>query len=194
MTELRNIKVTAIGSITNNGIDDSTQSLQTIEYEHHEIHGGASFTAQNFQNTASGGEFNLGFTTANGSKWVHAIEEVQGTAITELRIYEGATLSGGTAISHINRNRNSPTTATGICTENPTVSGSSPTSGTLLIAQSFGDATTPSKTFGGETRGIQEFILKSGTTYLFNLRSATNDNIISSKLEWYEHTDKVQQF
>lgn len=194
MTELRNLKVTAVGSITNNGIDDATQTLQSISYAHHEIHGGKSYTQQDFATVDSGGEFNLGFTTENGSKWAHLTFEVLGTGQTEVKIYEGATLSGGTALSPPNRNRNAPDTSVMTITSNPVVSGSSPTSGTKLIAQSFGLDGTPVNTLGGGLRGDVEMILKSGTTYLLSTRSATAGNIITGKLNWYEHTDKVQQF
>lgn len=174
--------------------DKATNATTTIDYAHHEAHDGHSFTAQNFQITGSGAEFNLGINTPNTTTWVHAIEEVNGTGIVEFRIFEGATLSGGTQNVCINRNRNSAISPTSACYSNPTISGASPTSGTLLIKQTYGDATTPSKKAGGGGRGMQELILKSGTTYLFNLRSATDDNRISARLEWYEHADKTKQF
>ncbi len=45
-------------------------------------------------------------------------------------------------------------------------------------------------TGSGGSRGSQEWILKQNTTYYAAIISATASNIVSIKMEWYEHTDK----
>jgi len=196
MTELRNLKVTAIGSTNANGIDSSTQSLNTIMYEHHEIHDGSHYNIRGFASgLTSGVSLNFGLTTPNTSKWTHLVFEITGTNQTELRGWEGATLSGGTAVTSMNNNRNSTNTYGGTIVSNPVISGSSPTSGTLIEAHSQGlIGTPPSKAEQNGTADREdEWILKSGTTYLWEIKAA-GANIVDYAARFYEHTDKVQQW
>lgn len=191
MTELRNIKVTAIGSVTTDGIDDSTQTLQGIDYPHHEVHCGESYTLQTFVTLGDNESISFGVYTPNGSKWIHLTFNSQATGQTEIEIWEGTDLTGGSAITPICRNRNSNIASTiGISGW----VGVNTTSGTLLTKQAFGLSTTPTRFVGGADRASQEWILKSGTTYLFNTISRNASNIVTGKFDWYEHTDKVQQF
>ncbi len=43
---------------------------------------------------------------------------------------------------------------------------------------------------GGESRRTDEIILKQNTTYLRRFTSGSDDNIVSFKASWYEHTNK----
>lgn len=173
-------------------IDKATASFTTIEYDHHIIHAGDSFVITGSSAVGNNVEISLGFTTENGSKWAHAIYNVASKDESFIKIWEGATLSGGVILTPINRNRNSATASVNTITSNPVVSGAIgvQTSGTLL-EQLYIPAT---KQAGFETRGTAEFILKSGTDYLFQVTSLAAANVISPKLDWYENTDKIQQF
>ena len=189
-----NLVSSGLGEI---GIDDSTNSLQTIDYAHHEVHDGRHYNCRNFtQLPTSGDRLSFSITTPNGSRWNHFSWEIEGTTQTEIRKWEGATLSGGTAINCYNNNRNSTNTAETIIKLGTVISGAAPTSGTLLDAHSKGlTSATPSKgsLTGGASRE-DEVILKSGTTYLFEIRTAGVDNIIDYTFKWYEHTDKIKQW
>ena len=192
MTELRNIKVTAIGSVTGQGIDSSTQALETVNYEHHEIHGGGHFFVAGFETLASGASAQFQVTTPDTTKWLHMSFEIGGTSQTEMYIYEGA-VGSGVVITPFNNNRNASTTSDAIIWKN----GSLSVPGTLIYAQSKGmGGATPSKanTAGVTSSNNKELILKSGTTYNFNIMSADADNVVTYYGGWYEHTDKVQKF
>jgi len=184
----------AVGPAT---IDKSTHAFNIINYEHHEIHSGDHYFTCNFGNIGSGATLTIGATTAAGSKWSHLLFDWQANNQTEFRIFEGATYSGATVWTAYNNNRNSSNTS--IVTDkiiNPVISGASPTSGTEIWSQALGlDGATPSKASAGgfSVRG-KEVILKSGTSYLFEFKSAADDNTISYCGEWYEHTEKTQQF
>ena len=195
MTELRKTRIDGIGSQVKNGIDSSTQSLNAISYEHHETHGGNHYFVCDFDTLTSGTSTDFGMTTANGSKWVHLVFDINGTSQTEFRIFEGATLSGGVSASPYNNNRNSDNTSTVTLSKNPVISGGTPTSGTNIYSQSKGLA--GANKIAADNEGLvnreREIVLKSGTSYLFEIK-AVDDNIISYCGEWYEHTDKVQKF
>ena len=115
-------------------IDGATNTLQTIEYEHHEIHGGTHFYICDFETLNSGATADFAVTTPAGSKWSHMIFEVNGTSQTEMRIYEGATVSGGTSTTPLNNDRNSDTASVLTVSKNPSVS----VAGTVIYAQSKG--------------------------------------------------------
>jgi len=180
------------------GVDKSSYAIPIIGYEHHEIHDGNHFYLSNYSIIGSGLGSSLffGVTTPNGSKWIHLTYGISSTLVTQSKLYEGATLSGGTAVNCWNSNRNSLNTCSVNIRYRPTISGVTPTSGTLITASSWGTATaTPSKQgVGGQEIRNNELILKSGTTYLIQITSASADNLISYDANWYEHTDKVKQF
>jgi len=111
MTELRNLKVTAIGSITNNGIDSSTQSLNNVAYEHHEIHQGSHYYIEGFTTIQSGASVLIGLTTPNTSKWSHFTWGISSNGVLTSMLYEDAGISGGVAVTPLNNNRNSSNTS-----------------------------------------------------------------------------------
>lgn len=174
-------------------IDDSTFSTQTIEYEHHEIHEGSHYFVAGFDTVDSGNSLTFCVDTPNTSKWTHINYSVEGTSRTEFYVYEGGDYSGGAPVMAYNNNRNS-TNTTGMAISGGCVVNTS--SGTRLIASSKGlGGATPSK---GTITAVQsrnrEIILKSGTSYMFEIKSVDDGNIIDYEAEWYEHTDKIQKW
>jgi len=174
----------------NSGIDASTETLQTITYEHHEIHAGSHFMICGFETLALNAQANFVIITPNTTKWAHMTFAVEGTSQTEMYIYEGATVTGGTgtAVTAYNNNRNSATTSTMTILKNPTTTAD----GTLIYSQSKGLAgTTPSK---ASQEGIvgrdREIILKQNTAYIFRIISKDDDNIVAYCGDYYEHTNK----
>jgi len=94
-------------------IDASTHTLQTIEYEHHEVHSGSSYFTEGHTTLGDGDpdpvNFYANFITPNKTKWGHFVWTVTSSGILDIKIYEGS--SGGMAngtrgVIHAN-NRNS---------------------------------------------------------------------------------------
>lgn len=166
-------------------IDPATYSLHAISYEHHEIHAGSSFTTSYKVNTGNGGIINLLVVTPDTTKWSHFTYEIDGELETDIILYEGATASNnGTPVAVFNRDRNSLTAATTLVFDTPTVAGGA--EGTVLRTWHFGS----NRSYGGGDRGTHELILKQNTKYLLRVTNSTaNDNFISIKLDWYEHTN-----
>jgi len=166
----------------------------TIDVSHHEIHCGDHFNYRNFKTIGSGigSSINIGITTPNNVVWNHLLWDVEGTSQTEIRVWESPTLSGGTIISGLNNNRNMTRIHSATFKQNVTISGASPTSGLLLEAHSKGQtgATPARASFNASAGREDEWVLRSGTTYLFSITSADASNIIDYSFKWYEHLDE----
>ena len=98
-------------------------------------------------------------------------------------LYEGASVSGGTSLPIIQRNRASTITSKGVAIVGPTISSL----GTLVL-QEILTGGVGKKGGGGEVGG-NNLILKGLTTYLFRLTNAdTNNNPHAAEiiLSWTE--------
>ena len=186
-------------------IDGITNSLKTIDYSHHEVHEGNSFTVH-FDNTTADDDDHrsvIAFTTPAGTKLGHLIMTVSASSPAEVFILEGPAtvdLGEGTEVTIFNRNRNSDNTSMMLSLEDPAVAGlattfteaqiagASLTGGTAIEHTVLVGGGGP-KAVGGLSRGTEEWILGAGTTYLFYLQNiGTNANYHTINLDWYEHT------
>jgi hypothetical protein len=96
-------------------------------------------------------------------------------------LYEGSVVTGGTAITALNKNRNSLITSQSAALSNPTVT----TLGTPILSQILigGEG----KKAGGGAIGSSDLILKPLTTYLFRLTNINGTaHAAEIVLEWYE--------
>jgi hypothetical protein len=101
----------------------------------------------------------------------------------ELYIYEGASTTGGTTFTPINRNRNyavsNPSQVAMVI--NPTVTSTGTEIDAQLIPGGVG------KKAGGGIAVSLEYVLKPLTNYLFRLQNVNGTNHAASlQLEWYE--------
>ncbi len=166
-------------------LDTSTMSLQTIDYYHHEIHAGSHYYMEGFATLAADEALYVKLVTPDLARWAHFIWDIQSSAILEVTLHEGASggMTGGTAVTPLNNNRNSANTSVMTITSGVTVA----TDLGLTISQSKVGA----RKFGASIGRDAELILKQDTVYLRKFLSGTNDNLVSFKASWYEHTDKA---
>ena len=191
-------------------LDSSTHALEIIDYAHHEIHGGSSFTAHYTITTAATSGHRSGLyiktpSTASGKK-IHLIVEFSASTAADFSICEAPTIAANTgshAVAIYNRKRDSTKTAT--VTDNATSPAANKVT-TLSEAQIAGDGTWATGTIirtapltagagpkpaGGSSRGSQEYILKAATAYVFLItNTAASANAHHILIDWYEHTDK----
>jgi len=170
-------------------VDNSTHALQTIAYEHHEIHSGSHYEICGFVTNGVGDTTIFAVTTPDSAKWAHMTFSAIGTSQLELHVHEGATVTGGVSVVGMNNNRNSTNTSILAILQDPV-----PTvAGTLLpLSESSGkEGATPARanTLGFVDRS-NEIILLQDSTYTFTFTSRGAANIISFCGKWYEHTDK----
>jgi hypothetical protein len=168
-------------------LDKATNTLQTIEYEHHEIHAGSHFFYTDSVTLASSGTQVYLLTTPDTTKWSHLVFMATGSAITKVDLYEGANRTGTTEQTLLNSDRNSLTAATLIVHKD--ISGGT-TDGALIWTMQSGTATAQSRS-GLTANRESEIILKQNTKYLLRITSSTASNLTNLQLEWYEHTNIV---
>ena len=117
---------------------------------------------------AAGGSINIAIAFPQG---INPIFEVKGLSSGNAvgYLYEGASVTGGTSITPINKNRSSTITSTGVALLNPTVSST----GTVILNEILTGG-VGKKGAGGATGG--NLILKGLTTYLFRLTNQDQNN------------------
>ena len=71
-------------------IDGSTHSIQTIGYEHHEIHGNSHYFVEDFTTLGSAATLDFCLTPDASAKWVHLTFKYTSTLLMTLNMYEGA--------------------------------------------------------------------------------------------------------
>lgn len=167
-------------------IDASTHSLQVIDYEHHEIHGGSAYFYTDSVELGNAGVQDYLLTTPDTTAWAHLTFQITGSAITQVQVYEAAGKSGTTAQTTQNHNRNSANTS-GLTIHKGT-SGSG--DGTLIWQRKSGSAQGQSRT-GVEATHTGEIILKQNTKYIFRITSGTAANLTNALFDWYEHTNRT---
>ena len=172
-------------------VDNSTHTLQTITYEHHEIHSGSHYFIGRASSLALSAVLDVQVQTPNTTKWSHLTFQLQCSAETAWWIYEDVsfTLTGST-LTPYNNNRNSANTSGTIFYQiaNASVAlanaDTNITGSTLLIQGVIGDGRE-----GGQDERSKELILKQNTKYLFRAESLSAGQV-GYNIEWYEHTDK----
>ena len=170
------------------GVDPSTNTLQVIDYPHHEIHGGSHYHLAQAATLDSGEKLRFIITTPNDPKWSHFLGIVKGTLTTDIKLYEGTThVASSASVVGYNNNRNSSNTA-GL--KFFYVASTSGSDGTLIDRDRFGTGTSGGKQPGEGSREF-EWILKQNEDYFFEILSGANNNRIAAIINWYEHTDKA---
>jgi len=187
-------------------LDVQTHAINTIEYEHHEIHAGSAFTCH-FNNdvTNIGEQTAIAFKTPNTTKWIHVVAGFESTGAAYSAIYEDADLDldEGTDLTVWNHDRNSLTASTVLTIETAPDAGKATSyteaqiSGATLstaseIMRHYLGTNIGKEDPGGSGRSNGELILKQNTVYCFLINSLTADNSSHNiTLNWYEHTNRT---
>ena len=162
-------------------MDASTNTLQTLTYEHHEIHSGSHYYLSGHEQEASAGTIEFVFTT-HATIETHLVFEVEGSASIQIDLFEGSSsVVGGAATTPFNNNRNSGNSAVTTVIKDPT----SITDGTLIDSHMKG----ANKTSGNVGRE-NEIVLDLSNVYLLRITSGAINNDIDYRISWYEHTPK----
>lgn len=176
------------GEIDDVRIDAATNTLQTITYPHHEVHGGSYFYVKGF---ADGTQTFL-WKVPDSTKWPHANWNLGGEGEFEFYLYEDVVTSNdGTPFTIYNANRNSATAATVQGFAGPTLN-----SGALGDGGDGGNLVWSGKIGSGRSALVNrasnyEFIGKQNTKYWFQLTQVGGGTLwIDWDFNWYEHTDR----
>lgn len=168
--------------------DRSTNAGTVIDYAHHEVHAGSSFTVADtvaINNTTAKWQV----TTPNTTKYAHLVFTLTCTGEATFLVTEGSDRTDGTPLDEVNRRRTgTPPVATLIVTRTPT--GGTTDGATTLFSMRNGITNVAGKNIeGGSARATNEWILRPNTKYVISITTYA-DVYATCLLDWYEHTNK----
>lgn len=168
-------------------IDEITGALNAIDIVHHEIHEGEFFSVS-YKTPDDGSLADNGtivFALTPATKYVHMIAAAACGGDAEAEFYEVSTVTGGTATTPRNHNRNSSDNSDVTVVRDPTVN----TAGTLL-EHAFLPGGTGGNAVGTVGSQRQEWILRPAITHVVRLTNrAGNAQPGSLTVTWYEESD-----
>jgi hypothetical protein len=154
---------------------------EMIAFGHQLVHAGRLFYASHiYASVANDAAAELALVTDTAQP--HLFARFAHAGDHDVYLFEGATVSGGTLVASINRNRTSVTSPGALVTHSPTVSAD----GTELYEE-FVAGGKWGQSAGGAIRTESEWVLAPATTYVFRIinRSGTTARA-SISCEWYE--------
>lgn len=169
-------------------LDSSTSAISTVDYAHHEIHGGSAFLVVYSALANDTALIEVRFATPDTTKWAHMTIIVESAIASTIQLWEGTTKThnASNAIVPLNRNRNSSTASGLTVCHTPTGTES----GTAALTEYVGAASVSGRvTAGGSANSRAEFVLKQNTAYLIRATSRADGNALAIILDWYEHTN-----
>lgn len=173
-------------------MDGATYTLQTIEYEHHEIHAGSHFFVVGHQTLSINNVLDLTFKTPNTTSWIHWIWKIDTGGETNWLVYENAVATNAltTSVTVFNNDRNSAkTSGTTLLYELQSNLAAANTDTDVTTATLLESGISGGGRTAGSDRRDSEIILKQNTLYC--LRAiATAAGYIDFSMQWYEHTNK----
>ena len=174
-------------------IDASTNTLQTIEYEHHEIHSGSHYFVMGVLDIPGANDvLDMTWQMPDNAKWIHWIWNIYTEKALTWYVYENATATNPLAntLTTFNSNRNSTNTSgttlkyeiqvdLAAADADTSVGGA-----TLLKSGKLGD-----NKGGGAIGRNSELILDQGKLYCLRA-AASAAGYLNFEMQWYEHEDK----
>ena len=181
------------GEVDEVRIDASTNSLQVILYEHHEIHSESHYFVTSYADLAINHVLQFTWQMPNTTTWTHWTWTIDTESETLWQVYEGGTINNplANAVTPRNNNRNSANTSgttmryedhVNLADANTDVD----VSGATLLSSGISGA---GKKVGGRGERTNELVLKQNSLYVLRA-TATAAGFINFDMEWYEHADK----
>ena len=195
VTDITNtIDVYLVDPTTGDGVelDDSTNSLQTIDYEHHEIHSGSHYFVVGYQDLSINQVLDFTWQMPDTTKEIHWTWEISTESETLWQVYETAVVTNALANTVVPRNSNRNSLNTSDTTMKFELQAN------LVAADADTDVTTATliesgisgagKDAGDDLRS-NEVIMKRNTLYCLRA-TASAAGYINFKMQWYEHVPK----
>jgi hypothetical protein len=174
-------------------MDAATHSLQTVAYEHHEIHAGSHYFVVGYQDLAINNVLDFTWLMPDTTRWTHWTWDIDTESETLWQVYEGAVATNPLAnpVTPLNSNRNSlNTSGTTMRFElhaNLAAANADTNVGGAVLLES-GISGSGRQTAGNAERG-HEIILAQNTLYCLRA-TATAAGYINFNMQWYEHTHR----
>jgi len=177
-------QISSIGSGGSvDGIDASTNTLQNIEYEHHEIHAGSHYFISDYESFANGIVKDFTFITPDTDEEAHFIFSISGTYAVSIEVLVGADVNvSGTVITPVNNNGNSDNASNMVVRHGDTFNSVG-----VSKLRSYSGANK----VAGTVERVREIVLARDQTYIMRVTNQSSSaNIIQWDANWYEHTPK----
>jgi len=179
--------LSAIWTSFKSAIDLISGAVNVVDYSHHEMHSGSHYFIKTFlvDTGGSGSTSYFAFTTPSNGARVHAKALIAPDVDTEINIYEGSVVTGGTPIDGVNNDRDSSNVAGLVAVTAPAHT----TPGTAIWSARTGGGRNPV----GVSPGFSyEIIAATDTVYVFEIiKRTTADLVVDVDFWWYEHTPKT---
>ena len=161
-------------------VDAIFNALRVIDASEASLTDGDAFSLSISAAKDSTETYEVRFQTPNSMTETHMLLDFSGVLETAVALYETTTKThaAGSALTPVNRNRNSSETSAATVCHTPGGAGD----GTLIFSETFGAG----KKIGGRVRSDSEVILKRNTAYLLRLTSNANNNTVNALMSWYE--------
>jgi len=171
-------------------VDQVSNALVTLDFEHHELHDGDHFFIEDVSDIAINNVLDIQWTTPNTTEWLHFNFVLNCEAETEWFIYEGVTIVlAGTTITPINNNRNSLHTSSSAIASIANTSVANANSDTTVAAATLlAHGIVGAGQDGGVIAREREIIMKQNTKYCMRA-VATAAGYVNFYMGWYEHTN-----
>jgi hypothetical protein len=174
-------------SIIINKTDTKTGAVLTIDYGHHEVHDGSSFSVCDTVacNTAT---VKWMIATPASTTYAHLIFLLSCTGEATYLVTGDADRVAGTPLTAVNRRRVG-TPAASTTTVSRTPSGGTTDGATILFSLRNGITGTGGKAAeAGSARDLNEWILKPNTKYVISVTTYAT-SYVTCLLDWYEHAE-----
>jgi hypothetical protein len=174
-------------------LDASTGAIETIEYEHHEIHSGSHYHVQSSIGLPAINDV-LDFTwqMPDTTKWIHWTWELDTEKGVAWYIYEGVIANNPLSepVTILNSNRNSAKTSATVMkyelqADLATANVDTDVTSAILVANGASGAGQKA----GASERHHEMVMKQGSLYCLRAVAGAA-GYINFDMHWYEHTDK----
>ena len=193
IAETQNRRIVGVDYVAGqSGIDANTETLQTIGYEHHEIHAGSHFLLCDYVDLSINEVYDIQITTPNTTKESHLVLNIEVESETIVQLFEDVTIAvAGSALAARNNNRNSSNVSgmviNGILNSSTAnANADTPIATAIILEQSIAGV---GKGGQGSTARENEIILKKNAIYSIRF-TATAAGYVNYCLRWYEHAPK----
>ena len=170
-------------------MDSSSSSIQVIDYEHHEVHGGSTFHAYRGDTLATDDNIWIAITTPNTDKEAHIVWSLYCSGAVTFTITKNFTsYTGGTSQIPQNANQRSISMASDCIVKvgsyGVLADGLSVTGGVEYDKLSIGSGNKS----GGSGTHSNEFIPAKNSITVFDILAVGNAIVCDLRIDWYEHT------
>jgi hypothetical protein len=183
-TKSRYVTQTFIDQNDNQIVAGSERPFPVADINHIRLHEGRAYYVYHLNGDANqlANDANIDIAIAwAAGKTPHLVFDVNCGGDAEFQIYEGATVTGGTSFTAVQRYRPSTNVSSSAALINPTVTSTGTTLASQFIAGGSGGGA------GGAAAFSFQYVLKPLTTYLFRLTNRSGQSHMAhAMIEWYE--------